>query len=274
MPIRAKDPLPFWRFAEENTRKPTYPKSLVELAYEQLLSRLVTMQIAPGAPIRIEALSRDLEISQTPIREALTLLEAQKLAYKIPNVGFKATNLLTRDEIHDLFELRMLLEPKAAALAARRGDAAALAAIRELSKEADATTTDASDLSYARFAEGDAQLHQLIAVASGNRFLAETIEGLHVHLHIFRFLFQTNPQQKTVEEHSVLIEALQARDSARAERAMRAHLQASLGRIEAALEASGGSERPTTGETRGRSLRGSGKTRDAGKKRFAEENPI
>jgi len=211
-----------------------YPKSLVELAYEQLLSMLVTMKIAPGAHIGIDALSRELQISPTPIREALTLLEAQKLAYKIPNVGFRAADLLTEPEIDDLFEMRLLIEPKAAAFAAIRSNQEDFDALASLSENM-ARMTDGEGTDYAQFAEGDARLHNLVARASGNRFVVQAIEGLHVHLHIFRFLFRTNAPEQALQEHATLVRALLARNPEAAESAMRSHLEASRERMARAL---------------------------------------
>lgn len=229
-----QEPLSFARLVALDEKRPIYPQTLVELAYEQLLSMLVTMKIAPGQHIGIEALARQLQISQTPIREALTLLEAQKLAYKTPNVGFRAADLLTRQEINALFALRLLIEPKAAAWAAENADEHALRALAKLAEEMERVQSG-DELAYAQFAEGDARLHDLVARASGNRFVAETIEGLHVHLHIFRFLYKTNAPAKAVKEHAAIIDALLARDPVAAEEAMRAHLLASQERMDAAF---------------------------------------
>lgn len=256
-----QDPPAFARALGQTEARPAYPKSLVELAHEQLLSMLVTMKIPPGAHIGIEALARELQISQTPIREALTLLEAQKLAHKIPNVGFRAADLLTREEIGDLFELRLLIEPKAAALAAVNSDDAMFRSLTALSTDM-AHAAGGSDVDYAQFAGGDAKLHQLVARASGNRFIAETIEGLHVHLHIFRFLFRTNAPEEAVREHEAIVSALLARDPHAAEQAMRVHLAASRGRMNRALEEqqrNGAAMLSPGGGGRGRNSRGRGR---------------
>ena len=231
MSTNSNEPLSFTRLLSLSDKRPSYPKSLVELAYEQMLSMLVTMRIEPGSHIGIEALARELQISQTPIREALTLLEAQKLAYKIPNVGFRAANLLTREDIDALFELRLLIEPPSAALAAERASEETLQGLTALAEELE-LASKGNELAYAQFAEGDAKLHHLIATASGNRFIAETIQGLHVHLHIFRFLYNTNSTEKAVTEHAALIAALLKRDPAGAEEAMREHLRASHERLD------------------------------------------
>lgn len=234
MTANSNEPLSFTRLIALNEKRPTYPKSLVELAYEQLLSMFVTLKIKPGSHISIEALARELKISQTPVREALTLLEAQKLAYKIPNVGFRAANLLSQDDIDALFEIRLMIEPTAAALAAERASDDMLKELTILAEDLERTASG-NEIAYAQFAEGDAKLHHLVATASGNRFLAEVIQGLHVHLHIFRFLYHTNSTQKAVTEHAVLIEALLARNPSAAETAMRKHLLGSRQRLDGVM---------------------------------------
>jgi DNA-binding GntR family transcriptional regulator len=208
--------------------------TLVDWAHENLLSMLVSMEIAPGARIGIDAVARTLGISPTPIREALSRLEAEKLVYKVPNVGYRAASQMTREGLHELYTLRMLIEPFAAREAAAEMNDVAL---RELSgMEADlAEGQSGRDEGYARFASADARLHRLIATGSGNRFLAEAIQGLHVHLHIFRFLFRTNAPEEAATEHQRLIEALLARDPDGAEAAMRAHLEESRVRVDRAL---------------------------------------
>ena len=108
-------------------------------------------------------------------------------------------------------------------------------ALTRLAEEMGAVA-DGSDTDYTRFAEGDAWLHHLVATASANRFIAEAVAGLNVHLHIFRFLFETNATEGAMKEHGVLIEALLARDPAAAEQAMRVHLQASRDRMNVVMD--------------------------------------
>lgn len=235
MSFDSNEPFLFARRVAPHEEQPLHRKSLVELAYEQLLSMLVTMKIPPGAHIGIEAVAWGLQISPTPIREALTLLEARKLVHRIPNVGFRAAPLLTVAEIDALFEIRLLMEPAMAALAAQRASEDMLEDLAVFARELE-QAAGRVDLAYSNFAEGDARLHHLIAIASGNRFIAESIQGLHVHLHIFRFLFDTNAPQQAVSEHALLINALLARDGAAAKTHMRDHLHASRQRIGKVLE--------------------------------------
>lgn len=216
------------------TTRETPASTLVEWARENLVSMLVSAEIAPGARIGIDAIARKLGISQTPIREALSRLEAEKLVYKVPNVGYRASSQMTREDLSSLYKLRMLVEPYAAREAASTMDDAGLRMLSCMENDLIRVETG-RDVGYARFASADAKLHSLVAQGSNNRFIAETIESLHVHLHIFRFLYRTNAPEEAADEHARLVEALLARDPDAAEAAMRHHLERSLFRVDLAL---------------------------------------
>jgi DNA-binding GntR family transcriptional regulator len=209
---------------------------MVEWAYDEILSMLMTMQIEPGARIGIDALARKFDISQTPIREALSQLEVEGLVSKVPNAGYRASAQMTRKELDDLYALRMLVEPGAAALAAERMTEDQLQALSDMQHEM-AQAQSSCGIAYARFAEADALLHQIVAKGSDNRPIAETIERLHAHLHIFRFLYATNAPQEAADEHSRIIDALLARDPEASRLAMHDHLERSLIRTTRASEA-------------------------------------
>ena len=204
---------------------------MVEWAYEHLLAMLMTVQIEPGERIAIDKVARQLGISQTPVREALSQLEAERLVYKMPNVGYRASPRMTRDEVQDLYTLRLLIEPYAAGRAAERMDEESLAMVQEIDRDMRGVA-ERDDRAFARFAEADAKLHRLIATGSGNRLIAETIERLHAHLQIFRSLYSTNAPEEAAAEHQRIIDALLAHDSAAAEAAVREHLERSKDRMD------------------------------------------
>jgi DNA-binding GntR family transcriptional regulator len=231
--------LPHPRFtapAQAETRLIAVP-TLVEKAHEHLLSMLVSMEIAPDARIPIDTLARQLGISQTPIREALSRLEAEGLVVKMPNVGYRASSQMTADEVDDLFVLRLLIEPYAAARAAEAMDDAQLKTVGEIGEQMAQIQRSGSAVEYAHFADADASLHRIVALGSGNHLIAETIARLHIHLHIFRFLYNTDAPEEAAREHTRLISALIARDSKGAEAAMRRHLEHSRRRMERAQSA-------------------------------------
>lgn len=217
--------------ADDPAQRPAPVPTLVAWAHEHLLSMLVSLEIAPGSRIGIDAVARKLGISQTPIREALSQLEAEKLVTKVPNVGYHASAQMTPSEVGDLFALRTLIEPYAAARAAEAMTDDMLRQLVVMEEEMDSLQAE-TVIAYARFAKIDSALHSLIARGSGNPLIADTIERLHMHLHIFRFLFDTNAPQEAAREHAAIIRALRTRDPAAAEASMRAHLDRSRMRIE------------------------------------------
>src|SRR6266700_3458122 len=87
----------------------------------QRLSALGSRQVlADGVyeRINIDEIARELDVSGTPVREALARLESEGLVSRLPLRGYRVTELLTRDEVEDMYGLRLLLEPPSAAKAA------------------------------------------------------------------------------------------------------------------------------------------------------------
>lgn len=207
---------------------------MVERAYEHLLSMLMSLEIAPGERIAIDAVARQLGISQTPIREALSQLEAEKLVSKMPNVGYRASTQMSWEEVRDLYTLRLLIEPYAAARAAESMTDESIAILADIDRDMSGIVAGDAQ-AFSRFAEADDMLHRLIANGSGNRLIAETIERMHAHLHIFRALYRTNAPQEAASEHRVIIDALIAHDPVAAEKAVRTHLERSQQRMEGVL---------------------------------------
>jgi len=197
--------------------------------YETLTTLIMEHSLAPGARINIDALARDLSVSPTPVREALARLESDGLVTKRPLVGYTVSPLLTRDEFMAMFDLRVVLESRAARWAADRADGDARARI---AAEAAATATaPLSDgevdgwQSHAAFTKLDAQFHDLIATASGNTFLRDCIDRLHSHLHIHRLYFPYGQTGSTGKEHKQIAAAIRRSDPDGAEHAMVEHLE-------------------------------------------------
>src|SRR3954447_4797766 len=83
--------------------------ALADEVYEAVKALVMDHVIAPGARVYIDGLARQLGVSQTPIREALARLESDGLVTKEPLRGYSATPLLTRSEVDDLFQFRLLV---------------------------------------------------------------------------------------------------------------------------------------------------------------------
>src|SRR5213593_1067253 len=98
--------------------------------YETVKGLIMDSVVEPGTRLNIDALTRELGISQTPIRESLARLESDGLVIKEPLRGYRVSSRLTRDEFDDLFEYRLHIEPWAAGRAAERAGADDLARLK------------------------------------------------------------------------------------------------------------------------------------------------
>jgi len=206
------------------------PRALVSDVYNAILDRITSLEIAPGARITVDTLARELGVSQTPIREALSRLEAEGLVLKTHLVGHRALPKLTRAEVEQLFELRLLIEPAGAAMAARKLDPRTRETLHRLHAQM-AGLPDRPPPTYSEFARTDAELHATIAAASGNAFLADALARLRTHVHIFRLVSHTRVTTEAVCEHADLLAALARGDAAGSKRSMREHIVASRDRI-------------------------------------------
>jgi DNA-binding GntR family transcriptional regulator len=206
--------------------------------YETLTALVMGHTLEPGDRINIEALARELDVSPTPVREALARLESDGLVRKRPLAGYTVTPLLTRQEFTDMFDMRLVLEGTAARWAAQRADAARRELIR--AEAATAITPGEPDTdgwsSHAAFTKLDARFHDLIAEGSGNPLLRDAIGRLHSHLHLHRLYFPFAQAGTTGEEHRDIAAMISAGDPERAEAAMRAHLSLARERHLAAFD--------------------------------------
>ena len=203
-------------------------QGFVEEVFDIIRADIMSLAIPPDTRISIDSLARRLDVSQTPIREALSMLEAIGLVTKRHFVGYCSAPQLNRVQLDQLYEMRLLLEPYAARCAATRMDDVALAELVALAR---AMTPGKSRVSYDKFADQDSELHDRVAAGSGNPIIRESLARLHTHLHIFRLRFHSEVATEAVNEHAALIAALSARDPAGAEAAMREHIERSYARM-------------------------------------------
>jgi DNA-binding GntR family transcriptional regulator len=211
------------------------PTGLGNEVYEALYGQLMSLKIAPGSRISVDKLSRSLGVSQTPIREALSRLEAQGLVVKTHLVGYHAAEQLDRDRLNQLYDLRLLLEPYAAASLARRRDDNVISDLKALDAEMRSSDKGSSRAAYGEFAKSDAAFHDFIARNCGNALVHDSLHRLHTHVHLFRLYFHARATTDANQEHEDLIAAIEDGDAARAEAAMRHHILCSKARFEDAF---------------------------------------
>jgi len=213
---------------DSEARRIKRSSGFVEEVFQIIRADLMSLRIPPDTRISIDQLARDLGVSQTPIREALSMLEAIGLVTKKHFVGYCSAPQLNRQEVDHLYEVRLLVEPYAARRAAERMTDEDIAAIGRL---AESMQPAGNRTSYDHFADQDSELHDRIAAGSGNPIIQATLARLHSHLHIFRLRFHSEVTTEAYSEHARLLEALRARDGESAAEAMRIHLEKSYNRM-------------------------------------------
>ncbi|MEU8703250.1 GntR family transcriptional regulator [Streptomyces sp. NPDC048680] len=222
------------RSAGSGGKTPSAPPArqvLSDSVYEDIKAMVMDHEIAPGARVGIDALSRALGVSPTPVREALARLESDGLVVKRSLSGYRATELLTRQGLEELFEMRMLLEPRATALAAANATEEQLDAIERITDEMRTLPGPTGRYAdYRDFAALDQRFHEAIAAASHRPLLTDAVERLHSHLHIFRLTSAEASEDPTLAEHDRVVRAILRRKADRAAEAMTEHLALSLQR--------------------------------------------
>ncbi|MES5485123.1 FCD domain-containing protein [Bradyrhizobium sp. INPA03-11B] len=156
--------------------------------------------------------------SQTPIREALSLLEAQGLVVNTHLIGYSAAPQLDRRRSAHLYELRLrwnLLPLEGPRSVSTRTPLRLLEAIdKEMRSERQGDARSA----YGEFAHSDGVFHDMIALHSGNALIRD-------HVHLFRLYFHTRATADANKEHSRILPAIRKGDAEAAEQVMRNHIE-------------------------------------------------
>ncbi len=204
---------------------PLRVRSVVGLAYDDIRSRIVSGAFPPGSRLAQGELADQLGISRGSVREALRRLAGDGLVDVAVNRGFFVAEV-GLDDVRERLEVRLVLEPEIARLAAERRSQANLAAMRAtIEAEAAAQTSDeVHDASRA--------FHVAVAAATGNQAFTKLLDGLWIADVGRRLLAQrrqaTNWQDDDVDEHRAIVAALEAGDGDRAASLMRAHVESAV----------------------------------------------
>jgi DNA-binding GntR family transcriptional regulator len=198
---------------------------LADDVYDTIKALLMDQNIKPESRINIDKLARELQVSPTPVREALARLESEGLVTKKALRGYSSAPLLTRSSFLQLFELRLLLEPVVARKAATRLSEEDLLTLEQLVQQMQEVQIGRSYQEYQQLAGADAAFHDILAQACGNVFFQDTLERIHAHLHLYRLYFHAGIATETITEHREILSALCRRDAEAAARAMAQHLE-------------------------------------------------
>jgi len=196
--------------------------SLSQQAYQSIKQKIVSLELAPGSVINEPRLREELNLSRTPIREALQRLSQEKLILIAPRRGMFVSEISITD-LQKLFEARLVLEPFAARHAAQRGTTEHWSRM-----EAVLTTVPAKDeeADNKKLITIDETCHQIIYEAADNPFLCDVLRTNYaLSLRLWHFsLASISNMQDVVLEHRLIMDALKAKEEDEAARLMQKHI--------------------------------------------------
>ena len=196
--------------------------SLHEQVALRLRQMLVENQIAPGAKLNERELAGVLQVSRTPLREAIKMLAAEGLVELLPNRGAIAVEL-TETDVQNTFEVMAGLEAMSGELAAERITDAELAEIRAMHFEMMAAYTRRDLSGYYRL---NAAIHRAINAAARNTVLTTIYNQVNARLQALRFRSNQDDAKwkQAMAEHERMIDALGRRDAGAMRAVLREHL--------------------------------------------------
>jgi DNA-binding GntR family transcriptional regulator len=196
--------------------------SLTDKAYQHIKEWIVRYHLKPGARLHVSNLAHALKMSQTPVREALSMLEKEHLIEREPQKGFRVS-ALNLQAVEDLYDLRIALEALAAGQAARRIPLAARNRIAHLLAEVGRLMKSANKQ---RILQLEQDFHLIILEASGNKPLAEMGRAILDRIWIIQNinLLTTDHLSYAHPQHVKVFQAIDRGDSQQASVLMKKHI--------------------------------------------------
>ena len=189
-------------------------ESLTECAYRKIKQMIVNGQLSPGMEIKNQQMQDMLGLGRTPVHEALIRLQQEKLVEVIPRKGVRISRLSLKS-IHDIFELRIMLEP---AILHKYGDRIEHSWLIEMEKDLrelisgkeDLLDRDITHKDILRSNELDGQLHAKIAEVSQNAAAVKVLEEFGEQMELVRNISTANSRRFYAcnTEHLAILKAL------------------------------------------------------------------
>jgi len=190
--------------------------------YQKIRKGILNGTWTPGQSLTELMLSQLLQVSRTPVREALHQLELEGLIELRPNRGAVVIGINTCD-IEDIYEIRTLLEERVAQRAAARAEKADIETLREI---VDLTEFYVERGSYDKITAMDDRYHQYLYSLSGSRMFQKTLADLHTYVEPVRERSIREPGRATamLAEHRAIVEAIAEHNAEEAGRLMTLHI--------------------------------------------------
>jgi len=186
---------------------------------------IVHLKIKPGAPLNEIRLAKELQVSRTPIREALRRLAAEGLVTVTPNVGARVSEINLRD-FRELIEFRIILERGAAQLVAVNSTVDDIRAMRQLHSKTQSQETEDLD----RLTDLDSEFHFIIRRAAHNLLLEKQMEVVQIRFTWLMRSYHYKPHFVMIKIPDI-IEAMEQRDAETLERMLVEHVEHFVDRL-------------------------------------------
>jgi DNA-binding GntR family transcriptional regulator len=203
---------------------------LVDEVVDVIRDRIYEGDYPPGAPIRQEQLATELNVSRTPLREALRMLEREGLVKVAPGRGLR---VVTADvpALIDAYELREMIDGLAARLAARGADRALVGRLEAILQAQEAALAPWTPPAYTA---ANVAFHRAIVEGSRNEHVVAELPLVRMTSQIFTPLKLLDAERAAlaVVEHHAIAAAIAARNQDDAERLARAHIHTTIAALE------------------------------------------
>lgn len=210
------------KMAEDNPFLP-----LNDAVYEIILQKIISFQFQPGSKLNESQIAETLDISRSPVRDALNRLEKKNYVTKSPGKGFSVSDF-TKAEYLSITDLAFMLEPYAAGEAAIRLTDQDLKTLNTL---ADTLGQIYRKPNYKDLLDAEFDFHVFLIRKSGNPFVLSIYEDMKYKIFRYRSYLLYNPTPNLFpilkNDHSVICDALKLRDKAIGEVTLRRHLSIS-----------------------------------------------
>lgn len=195
-------------------------------AYSLIRSSILSGEFARGQRLREEQLATLAGVSRTPVREALRRLDAEGLVEFAPNRGARVT-AWSSQELHELYEMRAMLEGYGARLAATRVSPGALGELRASAQRMEGLSRRGASAAE-ELTEANGEFHRALVQASGNVQLEALVRSMMDVSLITRTFerYSAARMRASTSQHTEVVQALEAGDAEWAESVMRTHILA------------------------------------------------
>ncbi|CAP44151.1 transcriptional regulator, GntR-family [Bordetella petrii] len=206
--------------------------STVDRVYNQLRSMAIGYEFKPGEKLNEVALAKRMEVSRTPLREALNRLGIEGLLRFQPGKGFFCRDLDVH-EIFNLYELRKTVEIAGARLSMTRARDEDL---RKLLEFLDATGPEPGDRSVAELVDLDESFHETLLALSGNTEMLRVLRNINARIRFVRWIdMRLGDRRNSQLEHRRIVEALLARDETACVGLLEKHIERRLDQVTSAI---------------------------------------